>query len=66
MGKKTVTIKELANCFQCQEHFFERPEIMQACASVGIEHGKDTGELFRTYMATYHLGRHREYESTTE
>lgn len=54
-----VSIAELANgCPDCLEHYVDRPHLVEACASVGIEHGKSTAEMLAGYFRDYHERGH--------
>ena len=50
----------IPDCDDCQEHAFSQPMLSEACASVGIEHGKSTYEMFKTYIAAYHFRGHHD------
>jgi hypothetical protein len=41
-------------------HVFRTPGLTEACASVGIEYGKSTGQMMHDYLAGYHDRGHRE------
>lgn len=43
-------------CATCMDAM--TPALVEACASVGIEHGKSTGQMMVEYLNTYHARRH--------
>jgi hypothetical protein len=47
-------------CGDCMMHVFRTPGLTEACASVGIEYGKSTGQMMHDYLAGYHDRGHRE------
>lgn len=47
-------------CGGCLEFRFMTPGLAEACASVGIEHGKDGGTMLYDVLAAYHRNGHRE------
>lgn len=47
------------DCEKCAAHMADMPHLVEACASVGIEHGKSTGEMFKQYIGGYHFGGHQ-------
>ena len=46
-------------CVECSEKMMT-PGLLEACASVGIEHGKSTGLMMRDYIDAFHANRHRD------
>ena len=46
-------------CGKCLEHWHSEPHLVHAFASVGIEHGKSTGEMAADYFASFHARKHR-------
>lgn len=56
---RLVFHKGIPDCAACTAHMFDQPMLVEACASVGIEHGKSTAETFREYIGAYHFGGHR-------
>lgn len=60
-GARMPTAVMLAgtDCEHCAEHVASQPHLTLACASVGIEHGKDTVTMLREYIAEYHRRGHR-------
>lgn len=51
-------------CVECFRKM-ATPGLAEACASVGIEHGKSTGLMMRDYINTFHANRHTELPSLT-
>ena len=47
-------------CGDCLMHLQAKPFLAEACASVGIERGKDTGTMLREYLADFHERGHQE------
>lgn len=47
----------IPTCVECFEKMTE-PGLIEACASVGIEHGKSTGQMVYEYINSYHAGGH--------
>lgn len=45
-------------CMECFDEM-NTPGLIEACASVGIEHGKSTGLMMREYIDSFHARRHR-------
>lgn len=56
-----VSIVDLVpdHCAQCLEHFRSTPFLVEAFASVGIEHGKSSGQMAKEYFAVFHRNAHR-------
>jgi hypothetical protein len=52
-----VTRNELAECAPCLQESMT-PFLAEACASVGIEHGKTTEEMLVAYLAQFHENGH--------
>jgi hypothetical protein len=48
----------LPDCPECMDHVDNHPYLVGACASVGIERGKSTAQMFREYIVNYHFGGH--------
>ena len=46
-------------CVKCSE-WMMRFGLGEACASVGIEHGKSTGQMMRDVVNAFHARRHCE------
>lgn len=46
-------------CPECFEKMTS-PGLIEACASVGIEHGKSTGLMMREFIDRYHANRHKD------
>jgi hypothetical protein len=46
-------------CGDCMEHRFATPGLAEACASVGIEHGKTTDQMLYEYLSGYHHRSHK-------
>lgn len=46
-------------CGDCFEHRLTTPGLAEACASVGIEHGKSAGAMLRDYLVQYHERGHQ-------
>lgn len=45
----------MTDCPECNKHIDEHAwAISTACASVGIEYGKSTYEMFKDYIRGYH------------
>lgn len=57
-----VSIDELVpkHCQKCLAHFAANPFIVEAFASVGIEHGKSSGQMAQEFYATFHKNKHRD------
>ena len=51
-----VEIVPLTECDEC--YAIVSPQLIGACASVGIEHGKPTKQMVREYLAAYHERGH--------
>jgi hypothetical protein len=49
-----------STCARCLDHYFDTPFLAEACASVGIEHGRTTGDMLTRYLAQYHQRGHKE------
>lgn len=47
------------DCDKCID-YMHTPGLAEACASVGIEHGKSTGEMLRISVEEFHKRRHKE------
>lgn len=47
-------------CSRCLSHFLSTPMIVEAFASVGIEHGKSSGQMAQEFYAQYHANKHGE------
>lgn len=47
-------------CGDCTEYRYMTPGLAEACASVGIEHGKDAGTMMFSVLSAYHHNGHRE------
>lgn len=45
-------------CGGCLMHRFATPGLTEACASVGIEHGKSAGQMLRDYLTAFHENGH--------
>lgn len=45
-------------CEECFD-YIHTPGLLEACASVGIEHGKSTGLMLREFIDAYHARRHQ-------
>lgn len=58
-AKRLVFVDGLPDCPDCMDHLMTQPHLVGACASVGIEFGKTTQEMFRSYIAGHHFGGHR-------
>lgn len=54
------------DCPACWEYCFDNPGLAGACASVGIERGKSTGEMLHDYLADYHSRGHRPATASEE
>ena len=51
--------RKVPDCSRCLEHLSEDGwAILEACASVGIEHGKSTTEMAERYFETFHAKGH--------
>lgn len=46
-------------CDKCMEYFMQ-PGFIEACASVGIEHGKSTGQMAFDTTNHYHATGHKQ------
>lgn len=57
-----VSIQELIpkGCAKCLQHFCANPFLVEAFASVGIEHGKSSGQMAQEFYAFFHKNKHRE------
>lgn len=49
---------KIRECAECMQHFFDNPYILEACASVALDNGKTTKELFVMYISYYHNSSH--------
>jgi hypothetical protein len=45
------------DCDRCQREM-DHPFLVTACASVGIEKGKSTGQMMREYIDSFHIRGH--------
>ena len=48
------------HCGDCLEYRYMTPGLGEACASVGIEHGRDGGVVLYNVLAAYHRNGHKE------
>jgi len=48
------------NCDKCREYADSEPMLLHAFASVGIEHGKSSGQMAEEYFAEFHRSGHNE------
>lgn len=56
---------DVVSCPKCRAYYLSKHDaLVGACASVGIEEGRSTGEMLRLYMEGYHRDGHREPEPT--
>lgn len=60
---KPLTVRDIVDCPACRAFLFETPGLTEACASVGIEHGKSTQRMLLEYLAAYHRRGHRPWEN---
>ena len=44
-------------CGECMAEML-KPGLVEACASVGIEHAKSTAEMMKLYLDGFHARRH--------
>ena len=44
-------------CDECVKYMMQ-PGLIEACASVGIEHNKSTSEMLRDVVNSYHDSKH--------
>jgi len=51
---------DVMECGGCMEYLRSQPHLAGACASVGIEHGRSTGQMLRDYLTGFHERGHRE------
>lgn len=49
-----MRVIDLIKCDKCLAHFFESPGMVEACASVGIEHGKSSGQMLQEFYEVHH------------
>lgn len=56
---EALVVDLLPRCGKCLQHFFEHPTMIEACASVGIEHGKSTGQMLKEWYAIFHKRKHQ-------
>jgi hypothetical protein len=56
-----VSIVDLVphRCAKCLQHFYDNPFIVEALASVGIEHGKSSGQMAREFYEVFHQNKHQ-------
>lgn len=47
-------------CADCMMHIGRQPFLVEACASVGIEHGKSTEAMLWDYLVNFHERKHQE------
>lgn len=47
-------------CGECMAHRLSTPGLAEACASVGIEHGRSTDAMLWDYLALFHERGHKE------
>lgn len=50
----------ITGCPDCLQHYYATPLLAEACASVGIEHGKSSAEMLSQYLAAFHERGHKE------
>ena len=50
------------DCVECFEHM-NQPGMLEAAASVGIEHGKSTGQMIREAVDYFHARGHPDRKS---
>jgi hypothetical protein len=62
-GKPAVPF-DPGKCGGCLEYQLMTPGLYEACASVGIEHGKDAGVMLHEVLAAYHRNGHRDLSGT--
>lgn len=55
-----MLVAEKVKCGKCLQYAYSQPFLLEACASVGIEHGKSSGQMIVDYLDYYHKSRHRE------
>jgi hypothetical protein len=48
----------IPDCMKCMDAL--TPMLMEACASVGIEHNRSTDDMARQYLAEYHARNHED------
>ena len=58
MGQR-VRIKD---CPECVEWIYDKPMLVEACASVGLSNGRSTGDMFVEFVSRYHNRGHREVD----
>ena len=47
-------------CTDCMVYLGAHPFLVEACASVGIERGRDTGSMLWDYLSDFHERGHQE------
>ena len=52
--------RDVMECGGCMGYLNSQPHMAGACASVGIERGKSTGQMLREYLEAFHERGHRE------
>lgn len=52
---------EIPACDRCFD-YMRTPFLVEACASVGIEHGKSTDQMMRETIEAFHASGHRKGE----
>jgi hypothetical protein len=47
------------DCDKCRAHADSEPFLLEAFASVGIEHGKSSGQMAEEYFVHFHRNGHK-------
>lgn len=58
---RTVTRQQITDCGPCMAYYYapENTHLPEACASVGIEHGKSTDQMLFEFLGAYHFRGHK-------
>lgn len=55
-----IAADDPSECPDCMTYLGQHPMLIEACASVGIEHGRSTQAMLRSYMLAFHRRGHQE------
>ena len=53
-------VRDVMECGGCVKYLNSQPHLAGACASVGIERGRSTGQMLREYLEAFHGRGHQE------
>lgn len=61
MEQERLTPRDILACPDCRFHLAHAPNLLGACASVGIEYKKSSRTLLFQYMAMFHRHGHENW-----